>query len=134
MKNTTFLEHRFGFQYGKKTVVAVPDQIIRLEALSNYTRVYFIHHPPILMARVLKQYDKLLSPFGFMRIHRTHLVNPDYIDAVDNQMIRMKDDSHAEISRRKRKMVLSAFSQNNFHHPQPISAWEIKFYKKCLMC
>ena len=122
MKNTTPSERRFGFPQGKKTVVAIPAQIIRLEALSNYTRVYFIHHPPIVMARVLKSYDKMLSPFGFMRTHRTHLVNPDYIDAVNNQTLRMKDDSHPEISRRKRKMVLSAFSQNTIDNLQPMSA------------
>ena len=57
-----------------------------------------------------------------MRTHRTHLVNPDYIDAVDNQMLRMKDDSLAEISRRKRKLVLSAFSRNAIDDLQPISA------------
>jgi len=95
-----------------------PAQIIRLEAKSNYTCVYFTDHPPVLMAKVLKAYDTKLKPFGFIRTHSSHLVNPRYIEAVsDEGVIRMTDDSSALISRRKKSWVFKAI----WHLPRSVS-------------
>lgn len=85
-----------------------PDQIIRLEADSNYTYIFFINHKPILMAKVLRDYQKLLEPFGFIRTHRSHLINRQHISSVDcNGDIIMDDQSKAGISRRKRRIVFN---------------------------
>jgi two-component system, LytTR family, response regulator len=84
----------------------LPEQIVRLEALSNYTCIHFINHKPILMARVLREYETMLRPYGFIRTHRSHLVNAKHVVEVDeNGSITMYDRSRAEISRRKRKEV-----------------------------
>jgi len=93
------------FRKGK--VFHVPsEEIIRMEARSNYTWVYFTDHPPVLTAKVLRIYDKLLCAHGFLRTHRSHLVNLQYVDCLDEKGgIRMRDDSHAEISRRKKSKV-----------------------------
>lgn len=88
-----------------------PEQIIRLESLSNYTYIYFTDHAPILMAKVLHKYEELLGPFGFIRTHRSHLVNTRYIHAIENKAsIVMCDDSKAEISRSRRREVLKVLS------------------------
>jgi two-component system, LytTR family, response regulator len=86
-----------------------PRQIIRLEAKSNYTSFYFRDHKPIMSARVLKDYARQLEPFGFIRTHRSHLVNKSYIHFVDKGgNIVMEDRFRAEISRRKKKKVMNA--------------------------
>ena len=85
------------------------DQIIRLEADSNYTCIFFNNHRPILMAKVLRDYQSLLEPFGFIRTHRSHLINKQHIVGVNiHGDIVMDDKSKAEISRRKRRDFLSA--------------------------
>ena len=89
------------------------DQIIRLEAKSNYTRVYFTDQRPVLMAKVLRAYDEILRPHGFVRAHRSHLINVRYIDGIDAEgNVQMHDTSRVETSRRKRRdviqMILSA--------------------------
>jgi two-component system LytT family response regulator len=90
-----------------------PDQIIRLEAESNYTFIHFRNHKPILMAKVLSAYESILSPFGFIRTHRSHLVNSMYINTVDRDgHIIMADNSMACVSRRKRKALTGALLQN----------------------
>lgn len=83
-----------------------PDQIIRLEADSNYTYIHVCDRKPLLMAKVLSDYESLLKPFGFIRTHRSHLVNRLHVSGlnVNGNMI-MDDKSVAEISRRKRKLV-----------------------------
>ena len=93
------------FRRGKTFRVSA-EEIIRLESRSNYTWIFFTSQPPVLSAKVLRTYDKLLHAHGFMRTHRSHLVNLQYVDGVDkNGEIRMQDDSHAEISRSKKSEV-----------------------------
>lgn len=95
----------FPFKGGSHTVR--PDQIIRLEANSNYTYIHLLGRKPILMAKVLSAYEDLLLPFGFIRTHRSHLVNRHHIQYVaPDGCIVMDDDSKAEISRRKRRDVI----------------------------
>lgn len=85
------------------------EDIIRLEASSNYTHIYFTNHKKILTAKVLKDYACALEPMGFLRVHRTHLVNRQHIAFVGNNgSIVMKDMSTAEISRRMKTGVMRA--------------------------
>jgi two-component system LytT family response regulator len=112
MQTTNLNIPRLLFLHGKKILVIKPDQIIRLEAKSNYTRIFFTDHPPLLMAKVLGRYDALLSPFGFVRTHRSHLVNRQYVTKLDQHgIIHMTDSSSAEISRRRKAEVCRAFCQ-----------------------
>lgn len=86
-----------------------PEEIIRLEASGAYTLIYFTNKTRMLTARVLKEYETILEPLGFVRTHRSHLVNKRYISFVDGRgSIFMQDESRAEISRRKKNEVLKA--------------------------
>jgi two-component system, LytTR family, response regulator len=84
-----------------------PDEIVRLEASSNYTRIYFSNKTKLISAKVLKEFVQLLEPFGFVRTHRTHLVNRQHILCItpDGAII-MKDSSVAEVSRRMKSGVM----------------------------
>lgn len=78
-----------------------PSDIIRLEAKSNYTFIFLTNGSHVFTARVLKQFATDLVPFGFVRVHRTHLINPDHIAQFrSNGTILMTDNSIAEVSRR----------------------------------
>lgn len=84
-----------------------PAEIIRMEARGAYTYMYFTNRKPILIAKVLKDYEEALEQHGFVRTHRSHLVNRKYISFVDGRgNILMQDASRAEISRRKKNEVM----------------------------
>ena len=84
-----------------------PEQIIRLQSDSNYTYIHTTGRKPILMATVLGVYEHMLQPFGFIRTHRSHLINAHHISVIDaTGEITMNDASKVEISRRKRKDVV----------------------------
>lgn len=86
-----------------------PSEIVRLEASSNYTYIHFINRKPMLIAKVLGDYEDMLSSLGFVRTHRSHLVNKKHILFVDSKgNIFMQDASKAGISRRKRTEVMKA--------------------------
>lgn len=84
-----------------------PNQIIRLEAESNYTRFFFTDKKPLIVAKTLGEYEDLLVPHGFLRTHRTHLVNRNYVESfLPEGYLLMKDNSKVEISRRRKEEVL----------------------------
>jgi two-component system, LytTR family, response regulator len=86
-----------------------PEDIVRLEASSNYTNIFFTNKTRILTSRVLKEFALLLEPMGFIRTHRSHLVNRQHILFVDSHgNITMQDLSKAEISRRKKMSIMKA--------------------------
>jgi len=51
------------------------DDIIRLEAASNYTHFYIEDVPRITVSHTLKYYEDLLDNGQFMRVHQSHIVN-----------------------------------------------------------
>ena len=107
MQTQTIDSLRLRFPHGGRMTVVHPAEITRLEAISNYTRVYLQDHPPVLMAKVLRAYDVMLRPYGFVRIHRSHLVNRQFVESVLFEgYIEMKDKSKIEISRRRKDMVM----------------------------
>lgn len=82
------------------------NEIIRLEAKNVYTLIYFEGQPPFVVSKVLKIYEELLKPYGFVRTHRSHLVNRQFIRCVKTDTIIMQDASVAELSRRNKKSVI----------------------------
>lgn len=80
-------------------------QIVRLQAQGNYT-LFFLKDrtKPVITSRTLKFYEKKFKTKHFIRTHRSHLVNQNYINSIDiinNKFLMLKDGTTIEISRRK---------------------------------
>ena len=57
------------------------DTIRYLEAAGNYTFIHFAHGERLLVCRTLQEMqDRLASPYRFLRIHRSFLINIDFLD------------------------------------------------------
>ena len=83
--------------------------IIRCEAENNYTTFFLNDGQKLVVSKTLKEYDDLLSPFHFLRVHQSHLINLNYVKSFiknDGGYIRMKDGSSVSISRQRREAVL----------------------------
>ena len=95
-----------------ESIEFVPVQsIIRCESDSNYTTFFLKSGEQLIASRTLKEFDELLSPHGFLRVHQSHLVNINEIKSyvkTDGGYIRMKDGTTVHISRQRREMVLKA--------------------------
>lgn len=86
-----------------------PQDIVRCEAVGNYTRFYVTNGKTYLISRTLGEYDTLLTPQQFIRTHKSHLVNKKYISFVDHDGFAvLKDNSRVEISRRRKEEVMSS--------------------------
>ncbi len=83
--------------------------IVRCESNVNYTQFYFVDGSKMLVTKTLKEFDKMLSEFGFYRVHQSHLINIDHLKEyvkIDGGYLKMQDGSSVPISTRKKSSVL----------------------------
>ena len=90
---------------------ADPKNIIRLEGEGNYTRFYFSDRKPLLVSKVIKDYEEILQDYSFIRIHKSHLVNKHHISQMDkDDTLTLSDNSQISISRRRKDEVMQLLS------------------------
>lgn len=84
-----------------------PRNIIRLEGEGNYTRFFFSDRKPLLVAKVIKDYEEILQEYSFIRIHKSHLVNKFHISQMDkDDTLILSEGSQIAISRRRKEEVM----------------------------
>ncbi len=89
------------------------DEIIRLQADSNYTHIFLKDKKPFVSAKTLKEYDEILEGHHFLRVHKSHLVNPQHITQYDRSgLLTLSDGSVVEVSRRKKEYVMDALRRS----------------------
>lgn len=95
------------------------NNIIRAEALNNYCKIYLIDAMPVTTSKTLKAFSEQLNPEIFYRIHKTHLVNLNYIKeykSSGNGMAVLRDGSEIKVAVLKRaefKKRLKSFMNSN---------------------
>jgi two-component system, LytTR family, response regulator len=93
-----------------ETLCIPVDSIIRIEASSNYSKVYCKDKTfPIVVAKVLRWFEERLPHAFFSRVHRTHLVNKNYMVSIRDNNILLQSGVFITISKRKKKIVFNSF-------------------------
>ncbi|WP_075590397.1 LytR/AlgR family response regulator transcription factor [Labilibacter marinus] len=83
--------------------------IIQCKGEANYTRVYLSCGREHLVSKPLIDFEEILQGYGFIRTHKTHMVNLTQVSAFiksDGGYLKMTDDSSVPVSRRKKDYVL----------------------------
>lgn len=87
---------------GGLSFVALQD-ISYLEADSNYTFVHRTDGSRLVVSRTLKDFEEILDEKGFMRVHKSAIVNLRYVQEYSSQdggLIRMLQGGSVTLSRR----------------------------------
>jgi two-component system LytT family response regulator len=90
------------------------NSIIYCEAVDNFTRFHFESGAPLLICRTLKYFEDVLKDHRFLRIHRSHLINPDFVIRYSKGKggsVIMKNQAELEISPNKKKEFLELFEK-----------------------
>jgi two-component system, LytTR family, response regulator len=100
--NILALQHSCG------TAVIDIGTIIRIEAISNYSKLFFTDGKTLVVAKVLKWFEPLLAEKGFLRVHRSHLVNTAWIETalLLQSKIILRNNVVIAVSRRKRSSII----------------------------
>jgi two-component system LytT family response regulator len=87
--------------------------IIKCVADDTYTVLHLVNGKKLMVSKLLKEYEELLEPFNFFRIHNSYLINLVHVTKYvkgDGGYVIMSDGESCEVSRRKKNELLSKLS------------------------
>jgi two-component system LytT family response regulator len=83
--------------------------ILHIESSSNYSKLFLLEGKPLLVTRLLKDFEDMLLPYQFFRIHNSHLINMKYIKKYirgEGGQVVMLNGDIIEVSRRRKDEFL----------------------------
>ena len=83
--------------------------IVRIESSSNYSKLYLLNGQTILVTRLLKDFEEMLLPYRFYRVHHSHLINLTYIKKYirgEGGQVVMQNGDVIDVARRKKDEFL----------------------------
>lgn len=92
--------------------LASPSEIIHCTGINNYTQFHFADGTNMMVSKTIKEFEELLSDYGFIRTHKSHLVNMEYIIEIKNDnAILLRNGQLVEVSRRRQHDVMEALKK-----------------------
>lgn len=88
--------------------------ILYCEAADNFTKFFFENGNPILICRTLKYFEDILTEHKFVRIHRSYLINPEFVIRYSKGkggFVTMKNNQELEVSPNKKKGLMDIFEK-----------------------
>ncbi len=88
--------------------------IVRFEAEDNYTHIFLESGERITASKTIKSYEELLAPYNFYRVHKSHVINLNYMRMFvkgDGGKVIMDDGKEIEVSRRRRPLFMERIRQ-----------------------
>jgi two-component system, LytTR family, response regulator len=83
--------------------------ILHIESSSNYCKIFFTESKSLLVTKLLKDFEDMLQPYRFYRIHNSHLINLNYIQKyvkANGGQVMMQDGTVIDVARRKKEEFL----------------------------
>ncbi len=83
--------------------------ILHIESKSNYSKIFLPENKSIMVTKILKDFEEMLLPYNFYRIHNSHLINLNYIKKYvrsEGGQVMLQDGTLIDISRRKKEEFL----------------------------
>jgi two-component system, LytTR family, response regulator len=87
------------------------EEIVYLEANVNYTHIYMIDSNKYVVTRTIKEFEDLLPPNTFIRIHNSYIINKDYLEKYirgEGGHVLMRNGIKLDVSKRKKAEFLKA--------------------------
>jgi two-component system LytT family response regulator len=125
MQRLEVLKNNLAQPLNEDTTIALPDQngyaiikvkdIIRCEGERNYSRIHLMDGKSILISRTLLEFDNILVPLGFIRIHRSHLINLKNVNRylkTDGGVIELMDKTLLPVSNKYKDDLLNRILYN----------------------
>jgi two-component system LytT family response regulator len=97
------------------------NDIVSLQADSNYTIIHKKDMQKTVISKTLKDFEDLLNPEKFARIHKSYIVNLEYIkeySSTDGGLVKMVDGNQWSISRRQLDQFLQKMKYSSIMFPK----------------
>ncbi len=85
------------------------ESITKIEADSNYSKVYFTDRKPIVICKTLQEFEDILDEEHFLRLHRSHIVNINQIQSFNTKekYVILNDKTRITVSSRRKALLLN---------------------------
>lgn len=86
--------------------------ILYCQSQNNYTYIHLVNGEKVLISKTLKETEKTLEKFFFVRTHQSYLANPNYMQKFvrsDGGYLVMTDGKQIPISNSKKDLVVGIF-------------------------
>jgi len=90
------------------------NNITYCESDGSYTRIYTLDQNEIMTSKPIKDYEEILSGFGFLRLHRSFLINLSHIkrfEKSDGGYVILTGDAKVPVASRKREELIELFNK-----------------------
>jgi len=80
--------------------------ILHIESSSNYSKIFLTDGKNILVTKLLKDFEDILEPYNFFRVHNSHLINLAYIKKYirgEGGQVEMQNGDVIDVARRKKE-------------------------------
>mgnify|MGYP003477734757 CR=1 FL=1 len=108
-------------QKGKFTVssleqiqIVTIENVVYLSAENNYTKIYLVDGSELMAPKTLKYFEEKLEDYGFVRVHKSFLVNLLCIVELSNKdgsQIILSNGHKVALAKDKKNLVLEFFKQ-----------------------
>ena len=91
-------------------------QILFCSSESSYTEFHLADGQVLVVSCTLLYYEKLISAYGFFRIHKSHLINLDHLRRYYNRFsgeVEMSDGHILPVAQRKKSQLLDLLNSIN---------------------
>lgn len=88
------------------------NEILYCQSQNNYTVLYMVSKRKIVLSKTLKEFEKLLKKYFFIRVHKSYLINPNYMKKYyrnDGGYLVMQDEKTIPVSKNKKDLITSLF-------------------------
>ncbi len=85
------------------------DELVCCESDQSYSRIHLVDGKMIMVSRSLKDFEDMLHPAGFFRIHKSYLINLqliDHFEKADGGFVVMCNGMKVPVASRKRDQFL----------------------------
>ncbi len=107
--------HKLALSTLKETRFVSPEEIIRCESSNAYTLFYLHEQQRITVSRPIFEYEEILSGYGFLRCHQSHLVNRHFIKSwvkENGGYLLLNDGTRIPVSRSKKDAILKELGKH----------------------
>lgn len=90
---------------GSRTYVP-PETIIMIQADINYSLIHLLNGDKVIVSTCLKKLENRFAPIdSFARVHKSFIVNLDYLKSYEEGQFLLENDLKCVVSRRKFKYL-----------------------------
>jgi two-component system LytT family response regulator len=87
------------------------NDIVYLEASANYTHIYAAENSKYIVSRTIKDFEEILPPEIFIRIHNSYIINKDYLEKYirgEGGQVVLSNGTVLDVAKRKKAEFLKA--------------------------